>query len=252
MHDGDKKTATIYRMVMKDHLCPFGVKAVYLLQREGYKVDDHWLRTPQETEAFKAKHEVKTTPQIFIDGMRIGGYDELRRYCGKPVHDPSEPSYQPILAVFGVAALLALAATWVASGTLFTWRSVEWAVTFSMAILAVLKLRDLESFSNMFLGYDLLARKWVPYAYAYPFGECLAAVLMTAGVLPWLSGPVALFIGTIGAVSVIYTVYIQKRELKCACVGGDSNVPLGPVSLLENLLMVGMGLMTLAPLLRGE
>jgi hypothetical protein len=44
----------------------------------------------------------------------------------------------------------------------------------------------------------------------------------------------------VGAVSVIKAVYIDKRELKCACVGGDSNVPLGFVSLTENLMMVGM------------
>ncbi len=65
---------------------------------------------------------------------------------------------------------------------------------------------------------------------------------MTAGALTWLSAPLALFIGTIGAVSVFKAVYIDKRELKCACVGGSSNVPLGFVSLTENLFMMGMGL----------
>jgi hypothetical protein len=64
---------------------------------------------------------------------------------------------------------------------------------------------------------------------------------MVAGALTWLSAPVALFIGTVGAVSVIKAVYIDKRELKCACVGGDSNVPLGFVSLTENLMMMVMG-----------
>jgi len=53
---------------------------------------------------------------------------------------------------------------------------------------------------------------------------------------------VALFIGTVGAVSVFKAVYIDKRELKCACVGGDSNVPLGFVSLTENLMMMVMGI----------
>jgi hypothetical protein len=65
---------------------------------------------------------------------------------------------------------------------------------------------------------------------------------MTAGALTWLSAPLALFIGTVGAVSVFKAVYIDKRELKCACVGGSSNVPLGFVSLTENLFMMGMGL----------
>jgi hypothetical protein len=65
-------------------------------------------------------------------------------------------------------------------------------------------------------------------------------VLMVAGALTWLSVPIALFIGTIGAVSVFKAVYIDKRELKCACVGGSSNVPLGFVSLTENLMMIAM------------
>src|SRR3546814_5693143 len=92
----------------------------------------------------------------------------------------------------------------------------------------------------MFLNYDLLARRWVPYGIVYPFAEGLAGVLMTAHVLPWLSIPVALFIGSIGAVSVFKAVYIDKRTLKCACVGGSSKVPLGFVSLTENVAMVSM------------
>ena len=46
--------------------------------------------------------------------------------------------------------------------------------------------------------------------------------------------------GTGGAISVFKAVYIDKRELKCACVGGSSNVPLGFVSLTENIMMVAM------------
>jgi hypothetical protein len=65
---------------------------------------------------------------------------------------------------------------------------------------------------------------------------------MIAGALNWLSIPIALFIGTIGAVSVVKAVYIDKREVKCACVGGSSNVPLGFISLTENLMMIGMAL----------
>jgi len=132
------KQAALYRMVMPSHLCPFGLKAKYLLEKEGFTVDDHWLTTREETDTFMAKHHVETTPQT------------------------------------------------------------------------------------------------------------LAGVLMIAGALKWIAIPVALFIGTIGAVSVFKAVYIDKRELKCACVGGDSNVPLGFVSLTENLMMVAMALWMLA------
>lgn len=236
------KTASLHRMVMDKHICPYGVKAKWLLERGGYRVEDHWLTTRAETDAFKAAHGVETTPQVFIDGRRIGGYTELRAFLGKPLPAQDAVSYTPVLAVFAIAAALALAVSHAAYGTPLTIRAGEWFVSFAMAILAMLKLQDVEKFSSMFVGYDLLGRRFVPYAYAYPFLEAGAGVLMAARALDWLSIPVALFIGTVGAVSVFYAVYVQKRELKCACVGGSSNVPLGFVSLTENLAMVGMAI----------
>ena len=235
------KTAKLYRMVMDKHVCPYGIKSKALLESQGYTVEDHHLTTREETDAFKADHDVKTTPQTFIDGKRIGGHDDLRKFFGKKVKDPNETSYRPVLAVFAVAAALAVT---LSLGLLdgFSVRTIEWFVAFSMAMLAMLKLQDVEQFSTMFVGYDLLGRRWVPYAYAYPYLEALAAVLMAGHLLPWLSIPVALFIGTVGAVSVFYAVYVQKREIKCACVGGGSNVPLGFVSLTENLAMIAMGI----------
>jgi glutaredoxin len=232
--------ATLYRMVTDEHVCPFGLKSRDLLERQGYAVDDHPLTSRAEAEGFMAEHDVETTPQTFIGGQRVGGYDDLRRHFGKSAPDSKAVTYQPVVAVFGTAALMALAASWGAFGALFTVRAGEWFIAFSMCILAILKLRDLESFSNMFLGYDLLAQRVVRYAYVYPFAEAFAGILMIAGALMWLAIPVALFIGGIGAVSVFKAVYIDRRELKCACVGGDSNVPLGPISLTENLMMVAM------------
>lgn len=241
------KTAILYRMVMEQHVCPWGLKAKYLLERQGFAVEDHWLTTKAETEAFKAEHGVKTTPQTFIGGARIGGYEDLLRYFGKAVPDPKATSYKPVIAVFAMTALMAMAASMAVLGTPFTVRAGEWFIAFSMCVLAMLKLQNLESFATMFLNYDLLARRWVPYSYIYPFAEGLAGVLMAAGILRAVSVPVALFIGGVGAVSVFHAVYIQKRELKCACVGGSSNVPLGFVSLLENVMMIAMAVwMTIA------
>lgn len=234
--------ATLYRMVMDKHVCPWGLKARDLLKREGFTIEDHWLKTKAETDAYKAANDVGTTPQILIEGKRIGGYEDLRRYLGKKVRDPKALTYKPVIAVFAVTFLMALAASYAATGNPFTVRAGEWFIAFSMCVLAILKLRDVERFSSMFLGYDLLARRWVPYSYIYPFAEALAGILMVARALKFISIPVALFIGTIGAISVIKAVYIDKREVKCACVGGDTNVPLGFVSLTENLMMVGMAL----------
>ena len=235
-----RKIAILYRMVMPTHTCPYGLKAKDLLRRQGYAVEDHPLRTREETDAFKAEHGVKTTPQVFIGGEPVGGYDDLRRFFGKRVADPKATSYRPVVALFVMTALMALAASQAVYATPFTLRTGEWFVAFSMAVLALLKLQNVESFATMFLNYDLLAKRWVPYSYVYPFAEGLAGVLMIAGVWTWISVPVALFIGAVGAVSVIKAVYIDRRELKCACVGGSSNVPLGFLSLTENVMMVAM------------
>jgi glutaredoxin len=232
-------------MVMSEHVCPYGLKTKDLLRRHGFDVEDHWLKSRAETDAFKAHHKVETTPQTFIDGVRIGGFNEVRAYLGRPLPDPKTVSYRPVIAVFAMTALMALAADF-AAGDAVTWRALQWFIAFSMCALAMLKLQDVEKFSTMFLNYDLLARRWVPYSYVYPFAEALTGVLMIAGVAMWLSVPVALFIGGIGSVSVFKAVYIDKRELKCACVGGNSNVPLGFVSLTENLMMVAMAVWMLA------
>lgn len=235
------RRAVLYRMVMPTHTCPYGLKARHLLRSAGFAVEDHHLATRAETDAFKAAHDVKTTPQVFIDGVRVGGYDDLRRRLGRAVPAPGATSYRPVVALFAITALVAMAASLSAFGTPFTLRALRWFVSISMAVLALLKLQDVERFSTMFLNYDLLAKRWVPYGTIYPFAEALAGILMVADVLPVLSIPVSLFIGTIGAVSVFKAVYLDRRELKCACVGGSSNVPLGFVSLTENLAMVFMG-----------
>lgn len=237
------KTATLYRMVMDHHVCPYGIKSKWLLEREGYFVDDHHLTTRAQTDAFMEKHNVSTTPQTFIGDERVGGFDALRvRFWDATPAGKNKTTYQPVIAIFTVAALMAIALAWRAP-SLSIVTIIEQFAAIAMSLLALQKLQNVESFSTMFLNYDLLAKRFVPYGYFYPFAEAFAGVSMLAGgAFALLGAPVALFIGGIGAASVFKAVYIEKRALKCACVGGSSNVPLGFVSLTENLTMIAMGL----------
>ncbi len=238
MDDSRDKTAALYRMVMDKHLCPFGLKSRDLLRRKGYRIEDHPLRSREEVDAFKARHKVETSPQTFIDGERIGGYEALRKHFGLPPEKQEGVTYKPVLAIFLSALAMSVALIWNIRGAPAVIPIVEWFVAITMCLLAVQKLRDLTAFSNQFIVYDLLAMRRVRYAYVYPFAELYVGVAMLGGLMAWLVSPVALFIGGIGAVSVFKAVYIDKRELKCACVGGNSNVPLGFVSLTENLFMI--------------
>lgn len=235
------KRAKLYRMATEEHLCPFGLKSKDLLEREGFNVDDHQLKTREEIERFKSRLDVDTTPQIFIEEQQIGGYEELRTFLGKPEKSESGITYTPVLAIFGLAALMVTALVYSDRISLSPASVILHFVAFSMVMLALQKLQDLSAFSNQFITYDLLAMRHIRYAYIYPFAEAWVGLGMLAQLSALWVAPVSLFIGTIGALSVIKAVYIDKRELKCACVGGDSNVPLGFISLSENLFMMGAG-----------
>ena len=235
------KKAVLYRMYSGDHMCPYGIKSLDILERHGYDVEDHHM-TKEEHEAFKKEHNVQTTPQTFIGNKRVGGYDDLLDFFGENTLKQEGTTYQPVIAVFATTILMALAVSWAMTGGVVFALTVKMFIAFSMCVLAVLKLRDLYSFSNQFITYDLLAMKWVRYAYIYPFAEAFAGIGMIAGIFVPVFAGTAMVIGTIGTISVFKAVYIDKRELKCACVGGDSGVPLGFISLTENLMMMGMGL----------
>ena len=79
----DDKSATLYRMVLPDHVCPFGVRAKRMLEEAGFEVDDRILRTREGVDAFEAEQGVDTTPQIFIDDERVGGSDDLETYLAR-------------------------------------------------------------------------------------------------------------------------------------------------------------------------
>ncbi len=234
------KSAQLYRMATDEHICPFGLKSKDLLERQGFEVNDHLLTSRAQTDAFKQQHDVETTPQTFIDDKRIGGYDELRSFFNKSPAGQQGTTYTPVIAIFAVTLLLSLAFS--LSGAGLSMYTLELFVALTMAVLAIQKLQDLNSFSNSFITYDLLAMKVIPYAYVYPFLEAFVGVAMIAALPVYLVAPISLFIGSVGAISVIKAVYIDKRELKCACVGGDSNVPLGFISLTENLFMIAAGI----------
>lgn len=239
---GERKSATIYRMVMPEHVCPYGIKTLDLLERQGFEVNDIHLETEEETTAFREKWGVETTPQTFVDGALVGTLDDVREFVGKSRKDGDGSSYWPVLTLFAITFLMALGAAHIAEDQWISTQTFQWFIAFSMCGLGYLKVRDVESFSTMFLNYDLLARRWVPYSYIYPWAETGAGLLMVGAVLNIVSVPVALFIGSVGAVSVVKAVYIDKRDLKCACVGGSSNVPLGFVSFTENVAMVAMAI----------
>ena len=74
------QSVVLYRMILPEHTCPFGVRTKEMLETAGLEFEDRILSSREEVEAFKAEHGVATTPQTFIDGERIGGSDEVESW----------------------------------------------------------------------------------------------------------------------------------------------------------------------------
>ena len=75
-----QRTAILYRMKLPDHECPFGLRALRMLEEAGYKVDDRLLTSREEVDQFEEKEGVETTPVIFIGDEMIDGSDALAQY----------------------------------------------------------------------------------------------------------------------------------------------------------------------------
>ena len=74
------RTATLHRMVLPEHVCPFGVRAKAMLEQAGIEVDDQQLATRAEVDAFKEREGVRTTPVTFIDGIRYDTSEALEEF----------------------------------------------------------------------------------------------------------------------------------------------------------------------------
>ena len=74
------RSAILYRMVLPEHTCPFGLRAKAMLEQADFEIDDRILSTRKEVDALKRELGVGTTPQIFIGDELIGGSEELESY----------------------------------------------------------------------------------------------------------------------------------------------------------------------------
>ena len=227
----DISNVTLYRMSLPDHDCPWGLKAIALLNERQIPFEEHLLTSRNAVESFKDEHNVSTTPQIFAGKRRIGGYGELAEWLGeKP--ERADYSYQPVIAVFGTTLLMALSL----QGAI-----IREFMAFSICALAMLKLMDVESFAESFIKYDLITQKFKLWGKIYPGIELLMGLgfLLTPPVP--IAGWVGLVIGAVGMWSVVKAVYIDKLALNCACVGGNSKTPLGIISFSEYAILSVMG-----------
>jgi len=111
-------------------------------------------------------------------------------------------------------------------------------------ILSGLKLLDVKGFTKMFSQYDLIAKRSKIYATAYPFIEL---GLGLSYIFAWqvkIAAAVTVFVMGIGAIGIAKNL-LSDNKIACACLGTKIKVPLTTFTLVEDAVMVVMGLMIL-------
>ncbi len=143
--------------------------------------------------------------------------------------------YQPLIAIFAVSVvggMLALSRDgWMAG--------MQMAMGLFLLPLALLKMFNVRGFAKSFALYDPIAGVAPVYGFVYPFLEALLGLLFITGV--GVSFAAALAIPLLGVTAAgIAKALSEGRSLQCGCVGETVQLPLGRISLIENVSMTAM------------
>lgn len=147
-------------------------------------------------------------------------------------------TYFPLILIVtflvGVVGLVELAA-----GS-FVWeRAMSHFMGGFFLTFSFFKLLDLRGFADSFKMYDIVAQRWLAYAYAYPFVELLLGAAYLIGYQPTVINFATLAVMTVSAVGVLKSL-LNKRKIRCACLGTVFNLPMSTVTLVEDSLMAAM------------
>lgn len=147
-------------------------------------------------------------------------------------------TYKPILLVFGYI----LGATFLVEFATGGFEPMRWMRHFMAGFFLVFsffKILDVPAFAMSYSSYDIVARRWLGWGYAYPFVELALGVLFLLDFQPVLTNWLTLAVMGISTVGVVESL-LKKRRFQCACLGAVFNLPMSRITLFEDLLMVAM------------
>ena len=147
-------------------------------------------------------------------------------------------TYKPILLIFFYIITISLLVQF--NQDSFSW--MRWMSHFMAGFFIVFsffKLLNLQGFAESYAMYDVVAEKWKNWGYLYAFIELLLGIAFLVGFNPLLTNVVTIVVMSVSIIGVIESV-LNKREIKCACLGDVFNLPMSTVTIIEDALMIGM------------
>lgn len=219
-----------------------GVKNVTIDLPKGEAV----IEMDKHISANQLKEALKDYPKYQLAETNLNHHTEI-----SPTTDEDKKSwlqtYKPILLIFGYITGITLLAEWVQGD--FVW--MRWMNHFMAGFFLVFsffKLLNLKGFAESYSMYDILAKRWNGWGYVYAFNELALGLAFLTGFNPILTNTITFVVMTVSIIGVLQSVF-NKRKIKCACLGAVFNLPMSTITIIEDLLMIGMsGIMLLTML----
>jgi copper chaperone CopZ len=143
-------------------------------------------------------------------------------------------TYYPLFLVMGLIALVSFAGG-------------NWMMNFMggfFIVFGAFKLLDVPSFANAYARYDVVAKVFKPWGYAYPFIETALGFAFLFNFQMIASAWVALILSAIGIIGAVQA-NLKKETIQCACLGTVFQLPMSVVTIVENVGMAAMAAMML-------
>ncbi len=194
------------------------------------------------------------SPETIQRRLAEAGFQVLGPAAEGPEHDPpvseaddKKPllvTYRPLLLVFAyLVGLVALGE--LVAGNFDGMRAMGNFMGGFFIAFSFFKLLDLRGFVDSFQTYDVLARRVRAYGFLYPFLELGLGIAYLLKLAPLATNITTLLIMGIGIIGVTQAL-LNKRQIKCACLGTVFNLPMSRVTFVEDALMGAMALVMIA------
>lgn len=160
------------------------------------------------------------------------------------VRSPAQPAVEPSVTYYPLFLLVAFLAGVVAlvelrEGSIVWGRAMQNFMGGFFLTFSFFKLLDVRGFADSYRMYDVVARRVPAYGYVYPFIELLLGAAYIGGLQPFATNLATVVVMSISSIGVIQSL-LEKRKIRCACLGTVFNLPMSTVTLIEDTTMIAM------------
>ena len=152
-------------------------------------------------------------------------------------------TYKPLLLIFlFIAATTAIVS--IDNGKIDVMLWMQYFMAGFFIVFSFFKFLNLTGFAESYAMYDILAKRVKIYGLVYPFIELILGAAYLTGFEPTITYIATICIMGFSSIGVIQSV-LDKKKIRCACLGAVFNLPMSMVTIIENLIMVLMALIML-------